>query len=110
MHPSFFLSFSLFSILSKGEPEDIAKEKCRIAAREVSGPVMVEDTCLCFNAYKGLPGPYIKWFLEKLGHDGLNRMLSGFEDHTAYAQCTFAYAASKLISFPFLCCHSHTNP
>lgn len=25
--------------------------------------VMVEDTCLCFNAYKGLPGPYIKWFL-----------------------------------------------
>lgn len=20
-------------------------------------------------------GPYIKWFLEKLGHDGLNRML-----------------------------------
>lgn len=20
-------------------------------------------------------GPYIKWFLEKLGHDGLNKML-----------------------------------
>ena len=60
---------------------------------------MVEDTCLCFNAYKGLPGPYIKWFLEKLGHDGLNRMLAGFDDRTAYAQCTFAYAASELFVF-----------
>uniref|UniRef100_A0A7R9VBI1 XTP/dITP diphosphatase n=1 Tax=Chlamydomonas euryale TaxID=1486919 RepID=A0A7R9VBI1_9CHLO len=38
-----------------------------------------------------MPGPYIKWFLEKLGHEGLNRMLAGFEDKTAYAQCIFAY-------------------
>ena len=53
---------------------------------------MVEDTCLCFNALKGLPGPYIKWFLSKLGHEGLNRMLAGFDDKTAYAQCTFAYS------------------
>lgn len=75
----------------QGELDDIAKEKCRLAAKEVNGAVMVEDTCLCFNAYKGLPGPYIKWFLQKLGHDGLNKMLDGFDDRTAYAQCTFAY-------------------
>lgn len=54
---------------------------------------MVEDTCLCFNALDGLPGPYIKWFLEGLGHEGLNKMLSGFEDKTAYAQCVFAFSA-----------------
>jgi inosine triphosphate pyrophosphatase len=36
----------------------------------------VEDTSLCFNALGGLPGVYIKWFLAKLGHDGLNRMLA----------------------------------
>ncbi|KXZ50041.1 hypothetical protein GPECTOR_18g21 [Gonium pectorale] len=75
----------------QGEPEEISKEKCRIAAKLVGGAVMVEDTSLCFNALHGLPGPYIKWFLEKLGHDGLNRMLAGFEDKTAYAQCIFAY-------------------
>ncbi|KAL9272265.1 Inosine triphosphate pyrophosphatase-like protein [Drosera capensis] len=23
---------------------------------EVNGPVLVEDTCLCFNALRGLPG------------------------------------------------------
>ncbi|GJQ08785.1 hypothetical protein GpartN1_g576.t1 [Galdieria partita] len=76
----------------QGEPEDIAKEKCRLAAKAVGGPVMVEDTCLCFNALKGLPGPYIKWFLQKLGHDGLNRLLYGFEDKSAYALCTFAFS------------------
>lgn len=38
---------------------------------------MVEDTSLCYNALGGLPGVYIKWFLEKLGHDGLNKLLAG---------------------------------
>jgi inosine triphosphate pyrophosphatase len=36
-----------------------------------------------------------KWFLDKLGHDGLNRMLSGFDDNSAYATCTFALKTSK---------------
>lgn len=38
----------------------------------------------------GLPGPYIKWFLAKCGHDGLNQMLVGFDSKTAYAQTVFA--------------------
>lgn len=54
---------------------------------------LVEDTSLCFNALHGLPGPYIKWFLDRIGHDGLNKMLVGFGDKTAYAQCTFAYSS-----------------
>jgi inosine triphosphate pyrophosphatase len=41
----------------QGEPEEIAREKCRLAAAQIAGPVMVEDTSLCFNALHGLPGP-----------------------------------------------------
>jgi inosine triphosphate pyrophosphatase len=26
---------------------------------QIQGPVLVEDTCLCFNALNGLPGPYM---------------------------------------------------
>jgi len=74
----------------QGEPEEVAVEKCRMAAKEVQGPVMVEDTSLCFNALHGLPGVYIKWFLQKLGHEGLNNMLAAYEDKSAYAQCIFA--------------------
>eukprot|EP00730_Choanoeca_flexa_P008869 TRINITY_DN12552_c0_g1_i1.p1 TRINITY_DN12552_c0_g1~~TRINITY_DN12552_c0_g1_i1.p1 ORF type:complete len:228 (+),score=44.46 TRINITY_DN12552_c0_g1_i1:696-1379(+) len=75
----------------QGEPEEISKEKCRLAAKEVNGPVMVEDTSLCFNALNGLPGPYIKWFLEKTGHDGLNNLLAAYDDKSGYAQCIFAF-------------------
>ncbi|XP_058182161.1 inosine triphosphate pyrophosphatase isoform X4 [Rhododendron vialii] len=76
----------------QGEPEEISKQKARLAANEVNGPVLVEDTCLCFNALKGLPGPYIKWFLEKIGHEGLNNLLMAYEDKSAYAMCVFSLA------------------
>merc|ERR1719436_477649 len=79
--------------LQGDSPEEIAIEKCRLAAERVKGPVMCEDTCLCYHALKGLPGPYIKWFLQKLGHEGLNKMLAGYEDKSAYAQCIFALCA-----------------
>lgn len=77
----------------QGEIDDIIKAKVKSAAQIVNGPVLVEDTSLCFNALHGLPGPYIKWFLEKLGHDGLNKMLAAYEDKTAYAQCVFGFCA-----------------
>ena len=70
----------------QGEPMDIAREKCAHATREIDGPVITEDTSLCYNALNGLPGPYIKWFLEKCGHEGLNQMVEGFGDKSAYAQ------------------------
>ena len=87
-----------FEIVSKkidlpelqGEPEEISVQKCELAAKEVGGPVMVEDTSLCFNALGGLPGPYIKWFLEKTGHEGLNNLLAAYDDKSAYAQCVFS--------------------
>ena len=44
----------------QGEPEYVASEKCKWASEQVDGPVMVEDTSLCFNALGGLPGVYIK--------------------------------------------------
>ncbi|KAF4367279.1 hypothetical protein G4B88_026786 [Cannabis sativa] len=87
-----FQSFKLDLPELQGEPEDISKEKARLAALQVNGPVLVEDTCLCFNALKGLPGPYIKWFLEKIGHAGLNNMLMAYEDKSAYALCVFSLA------------------
>ncbi|XP_019876978.2 inosine triphosphate pyrophosphatase [Aethina tumida] len=75
----------------QGELNDICVKKATEAYRIVQGPVIVEDTCLCFNALKGLPGPYIKWFLDRLGPEGLYKLLAGFEDKSAQAVCTIAY-------------------
>jgi len=77
----------------QGEPEEVAAEKCKLAAEAVGGPVMCEDTSLCFNALGGLPGVYIKWFLDKTGHEGLNNLLAAYDDKSAYAQCVFALCA-----------------
>lgn len=79
----------------QGEIDEICIRKCKTAAKIVEGPVIIEDTCLCFDALGGLPGPYIKWFLDKLGAEGLHTMLSGFKDKTAQAVCTFAYCEGK---------------
>ncbi|ROL55557.1 Inosine triphosphate pyrophosphatase [Anabarilius grahami] len=79
----------------QGEPDEISIQKCQEAARQVEGPVLVEDTCLCFRALGGLPGPYIKWFLDKLKPEGLYKLLAGFEDKSAWALCTFAFCAGK---------------
>jgi inosine triphosphate pyrophosphatase len=46
----------------QGEIDEICIKKCQEAARQVQGPVLVEDTCLCFNSLKGLPGTYMFLF------------------------------------------------
>mmetsp|Transcript_13079 Transcript_13079/g.19526 ORF Transcript_13079/g.19526 Transcript_13079/m.19526 type:complete len:668 (-) Transcript_13079:35-2038(-) len=75
----------------QGSPVEIAKEKCSLAAKEVGGAVITEDTSLCFNALNNLPGPYIKWFLDDCGLDGLNNMIAFSEDKTGYAQTVVAF-------------------
>lgn len=79
----------------QGEPEYIVTEKCRIASLKVDGPVLVEDTSLCFNALGGMPGPYIKWFQDKIGLEGLNNLLMAYTDKKAVAKCIFAYKKNK---------------
>lgn len=80
--------------------------------------MLVEDTCLCFDAFDELPGPYVyvtkdnvlfriehdrirgadivhfhsKWFLQSLGVEQFHKLLAGFENKAAQAVCTFAYS------------------
>ena len=50
----------------QGLPEEIVRGKLKLAlekSKKLEGPVLVEETSLCFNAYVGVPRPYIKYFL-----------------------------------------------
>lgn len=76
----------------QGTIEQVTESKCRRAAEQVGGPVLVDDTSLCFNALGGLPGPYIKWFMTTIGHQGLNNLLAAYEDKSAEAVATFGYS------------------
>jgi inosine triphosphate pyrophosphatase len=75
----------------QGEAEEIARDKCQRAVDIIQGPVVIEDTSIGFDALNGLPGPYIKWFLEKIGINGLVQMLNGFENKGATGRCICAY-------------------
>ncbi|EGX92571.1 non-canonical purine NTP pyrophosphatase [Cordyceps militaris CM01] len=79
----------------QGSMEEVTRSKCQRAADIVDGPVLVEDTALCFNALGGLPGVYIKWFLSAIGLEGLNNLLAAYSDKSADAVCTFGYSEGR---------------
>ena len=37
----------------------------------------------------------LQWFLEKIGHSGLNNLLAAYADKSAYALCIFAYCPGE---------------
>lgn len=73
----------------------IVEHKLRQAYEVVREPVLVEDVSLEYNALSGLPGPYIKWFVDYAGVEACCRILDGFEDRSAVIKCTFGYYDGK---------------
>lgn len=72
--------------------EEIVEYKVRQAYAIAKCPVLVEDVALGFTALGGLPGPFIKFFVEvSNGLENLCRMLDGFNDRSATAACVFGY-------------------
>ena len=74
--------------------DEIVKEKTKAAFKIIKSPVLVEDVSLVFKAYKELPGPLIKWFLETLGNQGLCDLLKD-KDKSAFAKVSFCYCDGK---------------
>jgi inosine triphosphate pyrophosphatase len=73
------------------DTEAVAKDKALIASQLAGGPAVVEDTALHFHALGGMPGPFIKWFQDSLGSDGLYNILAAYPDKSATAVCTLAF-------------------
>jgi inosine triphosphate pyrophosphatase len=55
---------------------------------------IVEDTSLCLESLKGLPGPLIKWFLETIGCGGLADIAHASGNNKATARTYIGYARS----------------
>jgi inosine triphosphate pyrophosphatase len=75
----------------QGEPDEIVKEKAKLACKRTKKAVFVEDTSLCFNALNGLPGPFVKDFIKKIGILGLYELASRYKDTGAVAICSIGY-------------------
>jgi len=72
--------------------EEIVEHKVKQAYRHIDRPALVEDVSLGFDAMNGLPGPFIKFYVEQPnGLENLCRSLDGFDDRDAVAACVFGY-------------------
>lgn len=83
------LSLDLEEIQSL-EVEKIVAHKLKEAYAQVKGPVMVDDVSAELASLKGLPGPFIKFFEQKLGPDALFK-LSKLKDDQATIICCLGY-------------------
>lgn len=68
---------------------EIARRKVHEAYKIVNGPVVVEDVSAEVDDWNGLPGPFIKFFNERLGKDALYKLAG--EGAGTTAMCTIAY-------------------
>jgi len=86
--------------IQSANPLEIIEHKVRQAYEIAKRPVLVEDVSLVFNALNGLPGPFIKFFVDsKDGLESLCRMLDGFDDRSAYGSVIYGYFDGKDLKF-----------
>jgi inosine triphosphate pyrophosphatase len=77
--------------LQSTDLEAVVRHKALQAWNQVKTPVIVEDTSLRFLAWRHLPGPFIKHFIQNLGLLGIVDALSPAKDWRAEAVTGVGY-------------------
>jgi inosine triphosphate pyrophosphatase len=75
------------------DPQVVIIEKLKEARRRLPDvAIVVEDTSLYIDALGGLPGPLIKWFLDRLKAEGIAEVVAKLGKETsAQARCVVGY-------------------
>jgi inosine triphosphate pyrophosphatase len=73
----------------------IAEDKVKRAYALLNTPVIVEDVSLGFDDLGGLPGPFYKFFREKLGDEVLLKLATLTKSNKVTVQCIAAYYDGK---------------
>jgi non-canonical purine NTP pyrophosphatase (RdgB/HAM1 family) len=68
----------------------IVEHKVRQAYEKIRCPVIVEDVSLEFEALHGLPGPFIRFFVDNVPFETICGMIRG-QTRRATAKCIFGY-------------------
>ena len=71
--------------------EEVAMHSAKEASEKLKCAVLKNDTGLYVEALGGFPGPYTHYVDERLGEDGILKLLEGIEDRRAYFIEAFAY-------------------
>lgn len=76
--------------------DTVIEAKATDAFERLGQPVLVEDTGLFVEAWNGLPGALIRWFIERVGPRGICDMLAGFDNRNAVARTVVALHDGRL--------------
>lgn len=74
--------------------KEIVEHKVRQAYEKIKKPVIVEDVSLEFEALSGLPGPFIRFFVDQVPFETICSMVNG-QSRRAIAKCVFGYYDGK---------------
>src|SRR3989338_4698414 len=78
--------------------KEIVEHKVRQAYEKIKSPVIVEDVSLEFEALNGLPGPFIKFFVDTIPFETICSMINS-KSHKATAKCVFGYYDGEILKF-----------
>lgn len=96
-HPIKHVKIDLDEIQSL-DPREVVEHKVRQAFEIIKEPVLVEDGSLSFEALGGLPGPFIRFFVDNVPYETMCRMVDGMS-RKATARATFGYFDGQEVRF-----------
>lgn len=68
------------------DAKKIIRHKLQQALKHYKGRFIVEDTSMYMDCLEGkLPGPFVKWFNETIGTQGLYEIAKNFKNYKAFA-------------------------
>ena len=88
-HPVDHVKLDLDEIQSL-DLREIVSHKVTQAYQCIQSPAIVEDVSLEFHALGGLPGPFIRFFVENMSFETICTMIP-ISDRSATARCVFGY-------------------
>lgn len=74
---------------------EIIKHKVSEAYKIINEPVIVDDTSLIIKLLGKLPGPFIKFFIQEIGNNGITNLASNLTDKSAIAEVGIGYFDGK---------------
>ncbi len=77
------------------DPIECVEKKAEAAYKILQKPVLVEDTSLFFDAWNGLPGVFIDYFMKTLNNEGLTKLLKVEPNRKAKAQTSLCFYDGK---------------
>lgn len=81
--------------IQETDAHKIIQAKLLQALKHKKAHFIIEDTSLYLDCINGLPGPLIKWFLEKIKIEGIYNLTKKLGNNKAQAKTIIGYAKSK---------------